>query len=188
MQCFYTSKRNESCLLKNFNYNYISLKCLCANKLNYQRNNANAYLHFQIQNLSLQFKKCQQSIRNSAIHLQRCEKMPTQYHFYHHRPKWSFKNWNEWNRLLHFIHKWSNISSLFQAMLPKSQKNANFRNSKSCRIFDEVRTYQNPNQPVITIMQKIAIVANDPEHHQNAMKCHEIINLSAVTLLRRLLT
>ena len=52
------------------------------------------------------------------------------------------------------------------------QKNANFRNSTSCRIFDEVKTCQNLRQPFHTIMQKITIIANDPECHkmpQNAM-------------------
>ena len=45
------------------------------------------------------------------------------------------------------------------------QKNANFRNSTSCRIFDEVKTCQDLHQPFHTIMQKIAIVRNDPECH-----------------------
>ena len=47
---------------------------------------------------------------------------------------------------------------------------ANFRNSTSCRIFDEVKTCQNLYQPLITIMQKIAIVIMI----QNATKCHEM--------------
>ena len=52
------------------------------------------------------------------------------------------------------------------------QKNANFRNSTSCRIFDEVKTCQNLHQPFHTIMQKIAIDRKDPECHsmpRNAM-------------------
>ena len=52
----------------------------------------------------------------------------------------------------------------------KFTKNSNFHNSKSCRTFDEVKCTRIYNQSLITIMQKIAIVTNDPEYHKMPWK------------------
>ena len=65
---------------------------------------------------------------------------------------------------------------------------ANFRNSTSCRTFDEVNLSRIHNSHLFSSCRRSAITKIDPEYHQNAMKSHVIINLSADILLRRLLT
>ena len=62
----------------------------------------------------------------------------------------------------------SRIEQIKSILLSNFQKNSNFRNSKSCRIFDEVKSCQtlySTHQSIITIMQKT-------NNHQNRPQCH----------------
>ena len=116
--------------------------------------------------------------RKLQFHLQRCKQMPTQPLFYH----------NCRIMLCNQYMKMRKRCLLEISKITKTTKNANFHNSTSCRSFDEVKTCQNRYQPFPIITRNIAIVANDPEYHQNAMKSHVIVNLSADILTRGLLT
>ena len=117
------------------------------------------------------------------LHLSRCKQMSILHFNFHYRPERSLRS--EMNE----VDYESTIMSCQFTTLSKPSMNANFHNSTSCRIFDEVKICP---EPISTTHRHYA---EDRHHHtwsrmpqQNAMKSRVIINLSADILLRRLLT
>ena len=107
-------------------------------------------------------------------------------------PGWSFKNWSKRSCYIYFIHKRTNNTIIISNDAIKSTKELEFSQLHELSNFRWSQLYQKTQLTTTKILRSsawstlsIAIVAIDPEYHQNAMKT---INLSADILTRGLLT